>query len=358
LIGIVTGRDIRFELDPHKLVREVMTSQVITATTSTSPHEAVAILQKHRIEKLPILAADGSLKGMFTVKDIVNAASSPSAAKDEQGRLLVAAAISGSGDFLERAQLLLQAGADALVIDTAHGHSSRVLAAVAEVRRRFADFHFDLIAGNVATREGTKALIDAGVDGVKVGIGPGSICTTRIIAGIGVPQLTAVMRCAEVAHAHDIPLIADGGIKFSGDAVKALAGGASAVMVGSVLAGTDEAPGELIIYQGKSFKSYRGMGSLGAMAQGGKDRYFQDQVETSKLVPEGIEGRVSYKGPLKDTIIQLCGGLQQGMGYLGASSIAELQARASFVQITSAGLRESHPHDVEITRESPNYKRD
>jgi IMP dehydrogenase len=331
---------------------------VITAPAGTSAKEAVAILQQHRIEKLPILAADGRLTGMFTVKDIMNAASSPFAAKDSQGRLLVAAAISGSGDYLERARLLLLAGADALVIDTAHGHSSRVLNAVADVRRRFVQHRFDIIAGNVATRAGTQALIDAGVDGVKVGIGPGSICTTRVIAGIGVPQLSAVLDCAEVAAAQDIPVIADGGVKYSGDAVKALAAGAATVMLGSMLAGTDEAPGELIIYQGKSFKTYRGMGSLGAMAQGGKDRYFQDQVDANKLVPEGIEGRVAYKGPLKDTLMQLCGGIQQGMGYIGAANISELQARARFVQITSAGLRESHPHDVHITREAPNYTRE
>ena len=360
LVGIITGRDLRCERDPRKQVSQSMTAQLITAPEHTSPQQAMAILQEHRLEKLPILTAEGLFKGLYTVKDIMNATSSPSAAKDSRGRLLVAAAIGASGDYLERAALLLAAGADALIIDTAHGHSSRVINAVAEIRRRFTQGTFEIIAGNIATAAGAQALLEAGVDGLKVGIGPGSICTTRIIAGVGVPQLTAVLHCAEVAAPYDIPLIADGGIKFSGDAVKALAAGAATVMLGSMLAGTDEAPGELLIYHGKSYKGYRGMGSLSAMAdgQGSRDRYFQDQIDTAKLVPEGIEGRVSYKGPLKDTLVQLCGGLQQGMGYLGVKTIAELQEAAHFIQITAAGLRESHPHDVEITRESPNYKRD
>jgi IMP dehydrogenase len=358
LVGIITGRDIRFEKDPRRLVREVMTAKVITTIKGTSPEEAVEKLHKHRIEKLPVTLADGkTLVGMFTIKDIQKARQFPHASKDTAGRLIVGAAIGAGGDYMDRAAALLDAGCDAIVVDTAHGHSRGVLSAVTRLKKDFKGRAFEVVGGNVGTGEGAAALIEAGADGVKVGIGPGSICTTRIVAGVGVPQLTAVMRAALAARKGDIPVIADGGIKYSGDMTKALAAGASSVMVGSLLAGTEEAPGELILYQGKSFKSYRGMGSLGAMAKGSKDRYMQAGVEdVGKLVPEGIEGRVSYKGPLANTVYQLLGGVRSGMGYLGARTIAELQAHAKFMRISSAGLRESHVHDVYITREAPNYK--
>ncbi|MEZ4741876.1 MAG: IMP dehydrogenase [Bdellovibrionota bacterium] len=360
LVGIVTGRDIRFESNHKKLVKDVMTKNVVTARLGTSSEEAVRILHQHRIEKLPVLDADGrSLRGMFTIKDIEKSKLYPNASKDSAGRLLVGAAIGAGGDYLTRTELLLDAGVDVMVIDTAHGHSQGVIEAVKNVRAQFSKYDFELIAGNVATGAATQALIEAGVNCVKVGIGPGSICTTRIIAGIGVPQLTAVMDCYEVARKHNIPIIADGGIKFSGDIVKALAAGASSVMIGSLFAGTEEAPGELIIYQGKSYKSYRGMGSLGAMTKGSKDRYFQAEVEESqKLVPEGIEGRVAYKGSLANTLYQMIGGIRSAMGYIGAQTITALQERAEFLRISPAGLKESHAHDVYITREAPNYKLD
>jgi IMP dehydrogenase len=359
LIGIITGRDIRFEKDGHRLVSDAMTKNVITATRGTTYEEAVALLHKHRIEKLPVIDGDGkTLVGMFTIKDIEKAKRHPHASKDSKGRLLVAAAIGAGGDYLLRAELLLQAQADVLVLDTAHGHSQGVLDACKTIKANFAKkYDFDLVAGNVATASGVEALVQHGADGVKVGIGPGSICTTRIVAGIGVPQLTAVMEAAKAAKKSGIPLIADGGIKYSGDVIKALAAGASTVMIGSLFAGTDEAPGELIIYQGKTYKTYRGMGSLGAMALGSKDRYFQGDVEDKrKFVPEGIEGRVAYKGTLADTVYQLTGGIRSGMGYVGAETIASLQEKATFIRITPAGLRESHAHDVIITREAPNYK--
>ncbi|MBC7532970.1 MAG: IMP dehydrogenase [Oligoflexus sp.] len=359
LVGIITGRDLRFEKNPHRLVSEVMTKNVITCTRETTPDQAEELLHRHRIEKLPVLDADKKLIGMYTFKDISKAKLFPNASKDSSGRLLVGAAIGAGGDFMERAEALIHAGVDVLVIDTAHGHSQGVINAVKKVRASFKQSNFDLIAGNIATAQAVEALAEAGVDAVKVGIGPGSICTTRIIAGIGVPQFTAVMNCSDAARRLGIPTIADGGIKYSGDIVKALAAGASTVMIGSLFAGTDEAPGELIIYQGKSYKQYRGMGSLGAMRKGSKDRYFQANVEDpGKLVPEGIEGRIPYRGSLADNIFQLMGGLRSAMGYIGAPNIGELYKRAEFVQITASGLKESHVHDVYITREAPNYKLD
>ena len=358
LIGIVTGRDIRFEKDLQRLVRDVMTTKVITASRGTSPEQAVEVLHKHRIEKLPVVDTDGkSLIGLFTIKDIQKSREHPNAAKDSGGRLLVGAAVGAGGDFRERTAELLDAGCDVIVVDTAHGHSQGVIDAVRQIRHDFRSHKFELIAGNVATPDATIALIEAGVDAVKVGIGPGSICTTRIIAGVGVPQFTAVMLCARAAKDRGVPVIADGGVKFSGDVVKALAAGASTVMVGSLLAGTDEAPGEMVLFQGKSYKVYRGMGSLGAMARGSKDRYFQGDVEDAgKLVPEGVEGRVAYKGPLAGTLFQMQGGIRSGMGYVGAATMDELQARAKFIRISAAAFRESHVHDVYIEREAPNYR--
>lgn len=352
LVGILTNRDLRFEEDFSRPIKEVMTTEnLITAPAGTSIDEARNILKQHRIEKLPIVDADYNLKGLVTIKDIQKMVKYPNSCKDSNGRLRVAAAIGvGAGTF-ERAQALIDAGVDALVIDTAHGHSLGVIQQVAKIRDAFPDV--DIIAGNVATGEATEALIKAGVDGVKVGIGPGSICTTRVIAGIGVPQLTAIMDSSEVAAKYDVPIIGDGGIKYSGDIVKALAAGSSCVMMGSLLAGTEESPGEVEIYQGRSFKVYRGMGSLAAMKQGSKDRYFQENA--SKLVPEGIEGRVPYKGTLADTVFQMLGGIRAGMGYCGAPDIPALQQKAQFVKITAAGLLESHPHDVQITKEAPNY---
>ncbi len=360
LVGIVTGRDIRFERNYERPVREVMNSKVVTAPEGTTTEQAIEILHKHRIEKLPIIGKNGkSLVGMFTTRDIQNAKRHPDASKDSSGRLLVGAAIGAGGDFLERAQALLKEAADVIIIDTAHGHSKGVIDAVKRVRADFKQQHFDLIAGNIATADGYLALVEAGVDAVKVGIGPGSICTTRIVAGIGVPQFSAVRACAVAAKKSGIPIIADGGVKFSGDMVKALAAGANSVMIGNLLAGTDEAPGELVIYQGKSFKTYRGMGSLGAMGLGSKDRYMQAEVgDPKKLVPEGIEGRVAYKGPLANILFQLVGGIRQAMGYIGAATIKDLQQQAKFIRISSASLKESHVHDVYITREAPNYQLD
>lgn len=361
LVGIVTGRDINFEKNLSKTVRDVMTKKVITAKEGTTLEEAVDILHRNRIEKLPVVSShDQTLVGMFTIKDIEKARLHPQASKDSKGQLFVAAAVGAGGDFLERSEALLQAGADALVVDTAHGQSKGVLQAIAALRSEFSNlYQFDLVGGNVATAKGVQDLIDAGVDGVKVGIGPGSICTTRIIAGIGVPQFTAVCDCAEVGKRAGVPVIADGGVKSSGDLVKALAAGASSVMIGSMFAGTEEAPGEMIIYQGKSYKTYRGMGSMGAMAKGSRDRYFQGNVsESSKLVPEGIEGRVAYKGSLGQTLYQMIGGIRAGMGYIGAATLSELKEKAEFIRISPAGLRESHAHDIFITREAPNYKID
>jgi IMP dehydrogenase len=352
LVGIITNRDIRFEKDYSKKIKEVMTKDnLITAPVGTSLKEAEEILRKHKIEKLPLVDEEFNLKGLITIKDIEKAEKFPNAAKDEKGRLLVGAAVGVSKDMMDRVKALYEAGVDVIVIDTAHGHSKGVLDAVYNIKNQYPELQ--IIAGNVATAEATRDLILAGADCVKVGIGPGSICTTRVVAGVGVPQLTAVMDCAEEAKKYGVPIIADGGIKYSGDIVKALAAGADVVMLGSLLAGCAESPGEEEIYQGRRYKVYRGMGSLGAMQKGSKDRYFQE--DSKKLVPEGVEGRVAYKGPVGDTIYQLVGGLRAGMGYCGAKNIRELHEKAVFVVQTSAGLRESHPHDVQITKESPNY---
>lgn len=355
LVGILTNRDVRFATNPAQPVFELMTkSNLVTVKENIGRGEAKRLLHAHRIEKLLVVDDSYHCIGLITVKDIEKAERHPHASKDEQGRLRVAAATSVGRDGFERSEQLMDAGADILVVDTAHGHSTRVLEAVSRIKR--ASNSVQVIAGNVATADGTKALIDAGADAVKIGIGPGSICTTRVVAGVGVPQLTAIMEATDVASRHGVPVIADGGIKYSGDIAKALASGASCVMVGSLLAGTDESPGEVYLYQGRSYKSYRGMGSLGAMARGSADRYFQSEVaDALKLVPEGIEGQVPYKGPVASVLHQLVGGLRAAMGYTGARSIRELHEKAEFVRITPAGLRESHTHDVTITRESPNY---
>ncbi|GAA3061200.1 IMP dehydrogenase [Rhizobium viscosum] len=355
LVGILTNRDVRFASDPKQKIYELMTREnLVTVKESVDQQEAKRLLHSHRIEKLLVVDGEGRCVGLITVKDIEKAQLNPNASKDAQGRLRAAAAVGVGDDGFERAERLIDAGVDLLVVDTAHGHSARVLEAVGRVKKLSNSVR--IMAGNVATYDGTKALIDAGADAVKVGIGPGSICTTRIVAGVGVPQLAAIMSAVEAARDQDIPVIADGGIKFSGDVAKAIASGASAVMVGSLLAGTDESPGEVYLYQGRSFKAYRGMGSVGAMARGSADRYFQAEVrDTLKLVPEGIEGQVPYKGPVSGVLHQLAGGLKAAMGYVGGKDIKEFQDRATFVRISGAGLRESHPHDVTITRESPNY---
>jgi len=356
LVGIITNRDLRFETRFEIPVSEVMTPQpLVTVPVGTTLDEAKVKLQKHRIEKLLVVDDDGHLKGLITVKDIQKAIRYPLAAKDNLGRLRCAAAIGATGDYMERAEALINSRVDAIVIDTAHGHSSRVIEAVKKIRKKYSGF--ELIAGNVATAEATKALIDAGVDAVKVGIGPGSICTTRVVTGAGVPQITAITECVNAAKGTGVPVIADGGVKFSGDVVKAIASGADSVMIGSLFAGTEEAPGEVILFQGRNFKTYRGMGSIGAMKKGSSDRYAQEgTVADSKYVPEGIEGRVAYKGTVADMVTQLVGGLRSGMGYTGCKDIKELQENAKFVRITSAGLRESHVHDVIITKEAPNYR--
>ncbi|SMO93689.1 IMP dehydrogenase [Melghirimyces algeriensis] len=352
LVGIITNRDLRFIRDYSISISEVMTrDHLVTAPVGTTLRDAEEILQKHKIEKLPLVDDDGVLKGLITIKDIEKATMFPNAAKDHQGRLLVGAAIGVSSDTMQRAAALVEAEVDILVVDTAHGHSEGVLKAVAKLRKEYPDL--TIIAGNVATGEGTKDLIEAGASVVKVGIGPGSICTTRVVAGIGVPQITAIYDCATVARQYQVPIIADGGIRFSGDIVKALAAGADAVMLGSIFAGTEESPGETEIYQGRQFKVYRGMGSMGAMKAGSKDRYFQENQQ--KLVPEGIEGRVPYKGPLADTVHQLLGGLRAGMGYCGTENIHVLKESSRFIRITNASLAESHPHDIQITKEAPNY---
>jgi IMP dehydrogenase len=353
LVGIITNRDLQFERSLDRPLAEAMTREgLVTAPEGTTLDEAERILGKHRIEKLPVVDAAGKLKGLITVKDIHKRRQYPDSNKDEQGRLRVAAAIGAGGDYLARAKALIDAGVDVLVVDTAHGHSEGVLRATAAVREAFPQVQ--LIAGNVATREGAAALVERGVDAVKVGVGPGSICTTRVVAGIGVPQLTAILEAVEGAG--DVPVIADGGVKYSGDAVKAIAAGASSVMMGSMLAGTEESPGESLLMEGRRFKMIRGMGSLSAMQDGSADRYFQDgELSSKKLVPEGIEGRVPYKGPVGDVLYQLVGGLRAGMGYVGCADITALRTETEFVRITTAGLRESHPHDVTITREAPNY---
>ncbi|WP_018923301.1 IMP dehydrogenase [Salsuginibacillus kocurii] len=352
LIGIITNRDLRFIEDYSLLIDEVMTkNNLVTAPVGTTLKEAEQVMQKHKIEKLPLVDNEQTLKGLYTIKDIEKVIEFPHSAKDEQGRLLVGAAVGVAHDTAVRVKALVEAGADALVIDTAHGHSKGVLDQITQIREEYPDV--TLIAGNVATAAGTRDLIKAGVDVVKVGIGPGSICTTRVVAGVGVPQVTAVYDCAKEAAKHDVPIIADGGIKYSGDIVKALASGGHAVMLGSLLAGVSESPGERVIFQGRQFKVYRGMGSMGAMEKGSKDRYFQE--ESQKLVPEGIEGRIPYKGPLADSIHQLVGGIRAGMGYCGTRTLEDLREDGQFVRITNAGLTESHPHDVQITKEAPNY---
>ncbi|MBP3953664.1 IMP dehydrogenase [Bacillus suaedae] len=352
LVGILTNRDLRFIEDYSIQIDEVMTKDnLVTAPVGTTLNDAEKILQKYKIEKLPLVDDNGILKGLITIKDIEKVIEFPNSAKDSQGRLVVGAAIGVSADADTRIEALVNAGVDAIVIDTAHGHSKGVLDKVSEIRAAYPDL--TIIAGNVATAAATKDLIEAGADVVKVGIGPGSICTTRIVAGIGVPQVTAVYDCAMEASKHGIPVIADGGIKYSGDIVKALAAGGHAVMLGSLLAGVSESPGDREIYQGRQFKVYRGMGSLGAMEKGSKDRYFQENAQ--KLVPEGIEGRIPYKGPLNDTIHQLIGGIRAGMGYCGTATLDDLRENGQFIRITGAGLRESHPHDVQITKEAPNY---
>ncbi len=355
LVGILTNRDVRFASNPEQKIYELMTKEgLITVNESVDQQEAKRLLHSHRIEKLLVVDGDHRCVGLITVKDIEKSQLNPNASKDAQGRLRAAAAISVGDDARERAERLIDAGVDVLVIDTAHGHSQKVLDSVGVVKKMTNSVR--VIAGNVATAAGTKALIDAGADAVKVGIGPGSICTTRIVAGVGVPQLSAIMGAVEEANKADVPVIADGGIKFSGDLAKAIAAGASACMVGSLLAGTDESPGEVYLYQGRSFKAYRGMGSVGAMARGSADRYFQAEVrDTLKLVPEGIEGQVPYKGPVSGVLHQLAGGLKAAMGYVGGVDLADFQKKATFVRISGAGLRESHAHDVTITRESPNY---
>jgi len=354
LVGIVTSRDVRFETNLTQKVEAVMTRKLVTGREGIIQGDAQKLLHEHRIEKLLIVNDDFELRGLITIKDIEKRRTNPNAAKDGKGRLLCAAAVGVSADREARIDALVKAGVDVIVVDTAHGHSKGVVDGVRDTRKNFKGF--ELIAGNVATAEATRALILAGVDAVKVGIGPGSICTTRVVAGVGVPQVTAVDDCSREADKHDIPIISDGGIKYSGDIVKALAAGASTVMIGSLFAGTEEAPGDVILYQGRSYKSYRGMGSLGAMKQGAKDRYFQSDVDAVKLVPEGIEGRVPYKGTLGMNVHQMLGGIRSGMGYVGCGTIDDLRKNATFVRITSAGLKESHVHDVIITEEAPNYR--
>ncbi len=352
LVGIITNRDLRFVTDFDIPVKDVMTKEhLVTAPVGTDLLGAKQILMKHKIEKLPIIDDNGMLKGLITIKDIEKSVQYPNSARDSRGRLLCGAAIGVTKDVLERAGALIEAQADVLVLDSAHGHSKNIIECVKKVKSAYPDT--PVIAGNIATAEAAKALIKAGADCLKVGIGPGSICTTRVVAGIGVPQITAIYDAACVAAKHNIPVIADGGIKYSGDIVKALAAGANVVMLGSLLAGCEEAPGDTEIFQGRQFKVYRGMGSLGAMACGSKDRYFQEG--SKKLVPEGVEGRVPYKGPVSDTVFQLCGGIRSGMGYVGCETIPELHEKAKFVRITGAGLKESHPHDIYITKEAPNY---
>ncbi|HUP18478.1 MAG TPA: IMP dehydrogenase [Gemmatimonadota bacterium] len=356
VLGIITNRDLLFEKDPARLVGEAMTTDLVTAPEGTTLEEAERTMGARKIEKLPIVDGEGRLVGLITVRDILKRRQFPHASKDVKGRLRVAAAVGTSKETLDRAAALVDAGVDALVVDTAHGHSEGVLATVATIRERHPDVR--LVAGNVATADGARDLIERGADGVKVGIGPGSICTTRIIAGIGVPQITAIMDCAEVCREADVPLIADGGVRYTGDIVKALAAGGDSVMIGSLFAGTEESPGETVLLEGRTYKTYRGMGSMGAMAEGSGDRYFQEEpVEGKKYVPEGIEGRVPYRGPLGETIFQMIGGLRQGMGYCGVPDLAALRTETRFLRVTMAGLIEGHPHDITITKEAPNYSR-
>jgi IMP dehydrogenase len=351
-VGILTARDIRFEKNLDQPVSALMTTKLVTVPPGVAAEQARELLHRHRVEKLLVVEA-GRLVGLITIKDLLQAERNPLAVKDDRGRLRVGAAVGPGPERLERTEALVDVGVDVLVIDTAHGHSKGVIDAARDTKKRYPNL--ELVAGNIATAEGARALIDAGVDALKVGIGPGSICTTRIVAGVGVPQITAISDCVEVASQHGVPVIADGGIKYSGDVTKALAAGASSVMIGSLFAGTDEAPGELVLYQGRSYKAYRGMGSIGAMKRGSRDRYGQAGTADEKLVPEGIEGRVPHRGSLASIILQLIGGLRSGMGYSGTSTIPELHANARFIRITNQGLRESHVHDVIITEESPNY---
>ena len=356
LVGILTNRDLRFETDYSQIISDVMTADgLVTAKAGTTLEQAQVVLGKHRIEKLPIVDDDFHLIGLITVKDIEKKIQYPNAAKDERGRLLVAAAVGVGPGVDDRVAALVERDVDVLVVDTAHGHSRDVIEMVAKTK---ANYSVEVVAGNVATAEATRALIDAGADGIKVGIGPGSICTTRVVAGVGVPQITAVFDCASAAADSDIPIIADGGMQFSGDLAKAIAAGADCAMIGGLLAGVDESPGEVVLYQGERFKEYRGMGSIGAMKgrSFSKDRYFQDQRDEDLLVPEGIEGRVAYKGPIANVLHQLVGGLRQAMGYCGTTTIGEMRAKTQFVKITASALRESHPHDVMITKEAPNYQ--
>ncbi len=355
VVGILTNRDVRFEKNHNRRVDELMTrDNLVTVAPGTTMDEAAEMLQLHKIEKLLVVDEGGYLKGLITVKDIQKAIDYPNASKDTLGRLRVGAAIGVGPDSEERAAALVQAGVDVIVVDTAHGHSESVIATAGAIKKKFGDIA--VIAGNIATSAATRDLIEVGVDAVKVGIGPSAICTTRVVAGAGVPQITAIADCARVGREMGIPIIADGGVKYSGDIAKAIAAGADVVMVGSLLAGTDESPGEIEFYQGRAFKAYRGMGSVGAMRHGSKDRYFQSDVEEAKLVPEGIEGRVPYKGPVSETVHQLIGGLRAGMGYCGCADIAAMQTDAQFVRVTTAGLREAHVHDVQITKEAPNYR--
>lgn len=356
LVGILTNRDIRFETNLSQPIRNVMTKEnLITAPLGTTLEEAEKILQKHRIEKLPILDKEGNLQGLITVKDIQKRKAFPNAAKDDMGRLRVGAAVGVSKDLFERVEALLSVDVDVICVDTAHGHSENVLKKIRELKKQFPTL--EIVGGNVATPEGTEALIEAGVDAVKVGIGPGSICTTRVIAGIGVPQLSAVLMTSPVCKKHGVPLISDGGIRYSGDIAKAIATGADTIMIGSLFAGVEESPGEMVLFEGRSYKVYRGMGSLGAMASGSADRYFQEEDDLSKFVPEGIEGRVPYKGRLSDVIYQLVGGLRSSMGYCGVRTIQDMQEKTKLIKITEAGIKEGHPHDVTITKEAPNYQR-
>lgn len=356
LVGILTNRDLRFETNLNQRIEDVMTKEnLVTAPLGTSLEDAKKLLHKNRIEKLPVVNNKFEIEGLITIKDIEKSIKFPNSCKDAFGRLRVGAAVGVSDDRDERLQALIKAGVDVISIDTAHGHSRKVIESVMEIKKMFPKIQ--LVAGNIATAEAAEALIKAGADAIKVGIGPGSICTTRIVAGIGVPQITAIIECCKIANKHDIPVIADGGIKFSGDMIKALAVGAKSVMIGNLFAGTEESPGETILYQGRSYKMYRGMGSIGAMKKGSKDRYFQSETESEvKLVPEGIEGKVPYRGTLSSNVHQLLGGLQSGMGYVGAKNLEELRQKAKFVKISQAGLRESHVHDVTITKESPNYR--
>lgn len=352
LVGIITNRDIRFETNFLQPIKNIMTSEgLVTASVGTSMNEAMEILRKHKIEKLPLVDDDFNLKGLITIKDIEKTQKYPHAAKDDKGRLIAGAAVGTAKDTFERVDALVKAGVDVIVVDTAHGHSVGVIKMVEAIKSKYPDL--ELIAGNVATAEATEELIKAGADAIKVGIGPGSICTTRVIAGIGVPQITAIVDCSVIGKKYDIPIIADGGIKYSGDIAKAIAAGADSVMLGNLLAGTEESPGEMVILQGRSYKVYRGMGSMGAMTEGSSDRYFQEDAR--KLVPEGIEGRVPFKGSLSDTIFQLIGGLRAGMGYCGCVNISSMKSDAKFVRITNAGITENHPHDIFITKEAPNY---